>query len=105
MQSVYTAPNASMIHLIKDMLEQRGIETSIRGEALLGAAGELAPVDTWVELLVVEDRDETVARRLIDEFINAEETGSTETWQCHHCGEHIESQFGVCWRCGKPRER
>lgn len=104
MKRVYTAPNASMVHILKDMLEERGINSRVHGEGLLGAAGELAPVDTWVELHVIEDRDEAVATRLIKEFLEAEDKLGNEPWQCPRCGEDIGAQFGVCWKCGHSRD-
>ncbi len=105
MKRVYTAPNASMVHILKDMLAERGISTRVHGEGLLGAAGELAPVDTWVELHVVEDRDEAVASRLIKEFLGSSPSHEDRRWTCQQCGEVIEAQFGVCWKCGQSRNR
>lgn len=102
MQTVYTAPNASMIYILKDLLERRGIECTVRGEGLLGAAGELAPVDAWVDLQVIHDEDEAAARRAIQAFISSEELSSRADWQCGSCGATVPGHFGICWQCEEP---
>jgi len=98
-QTVYTAPNASMVYILKDMLERRGIECTVHGEGLLGAAGELAPVDAWVELLVIHDEDEAAAKRAVKAFIDNETSSTKPDWQCSSCGATVPGHFGVCWQC------
>jgi len=100
MQRIYTAPNASMMYILKDMLERRGIECTVRGEGLMGAAGELAPVDAWVELYVINDEDKTVALRVVEEFMGNSDS-TREDWQCPSCKVLVPAEFGVCWQCQK----
>ncbi len=101
MQRIYTAPNASMMYILKDMLERRGIECTVRGEGLMGAAGEIAPVDAWVELYVINDEDEAVARRVVDEFMD-NSSSAREDWVCPSCKAKVPAGFGVCWQCQEP---
>ncbi len=103
MQRVYTAPEPSMIHLLKDVLEERGIEAVVRGESLLGGAGELPPIETWVDLLVVNDDDAAIAERLIEETLQPAASKPEQSWTCPNCSEVMEPQFGVCWNCGTLR--
>lgn len=103
MQRVYSAPNASMIHLLRDVLEQRGIEAVVLGESLPGGAGELPPNETWIELHVVHDEDADLATRVVDETLQPDTNGKPSTWTCPECGERMEAQFGACWNCGTTR--
>lgn len=88
-----------MVYILKDMLESRGIDCTVHGEGLMGAAGEIAPVDAWVELLVVNDEDEAAAKRAIQNFMNSESTSTNPDWQCRSCGATVPGNFGICWQC------
>ena len=49
-------------------LNQDGIETEIRNDILGGAAGEIAPGDTWIELWVVNSAQAEAATQRIKEI-------------------------------------
>jgi hypothetical protein len=90
MKAVLTAASPTDAALIKNMLEERGIPSSLI-EAR-GYAG--APyAEVWVNR--DEDSDRAVeAIRLLRS--NAPEPGS---WTCASCGETNPGTFDVCWKC------
>lgn len=100
MYVVYSAPDAATVHLLKGILDQRGIRTIVRGEFLQGG---VAPTEGWVELFVLKMQDVPEAKAVVEEVISAEPTPESEPWTCPECGESIEGQFTVCWNCGTER--
>lgn len=71
MKSVYTAQNSIDAHLVRGLLESRGIDAVVTGDYLQGGIGEL-PAFGLVEVRVAAE-DEGRARGIIHEF----ETGET----------------------------
>lgn len=63
---VYQAQNSIDAHLLRGMLEQRGITASVTGEFLQGGAGEL-PAGGVVGVSVA-DADAESARQVVNEF-------------------------------------
>jgi hypothetical protein len=105
MYVVYSAPDAATVHIVKSILDQRGIRTIVRGEHLQGASGGIAPIDAWVELVVLKMQDVPEAKQVVAEVVNRSEGDpSGEPWTCPECGEMIEGQFGACWNCGTERQ-
>lgn len=103
MRKIYTHPELAMVQLAKNELQNRGIDSVIRGEHLASVAGGGASFDAWVELWVVDDARLQEAAQAIQETFEhtAEEAG--KPWTCPNCGETIEPQFAVCWNCGHKR--
>ena len=66
MKTLYEAANAIEAHMLVDLLQQEGIEATIQGEALQGAAGEI-PATGLVRLLVAPERH-AAARAIIDRW-------------------------------------
>lgn len=102
MQKVYATPDLMLGGLLKSRLEARGIEVVVRNEYLNGALGELPAQDCWYEIWVA-DEDARAAGWLI-ERLEAPVEATGDPWTCRGCGEHIEAQFGLCWRCGAARD-
>lgn len=100
MYVVYSAPDAATVHLLKGILDQRGIRTIVRGEFLQGG---VAPTEGWVELFVLKMQDVPEAKAVVEEVVSAEPTPEGEPWTCPGCGESIEGQFSTCWNCGTER--
>ncbi len=86
----------------QNLLEHRGIRCSVRHAQLASIVGELPWLETWPELWVLDDRDETLARRIIAQGRDPATGGSTP-WDCDGCGERLEAQFTACWHCGAER--
>jgi len=100
MRKVYTAANSLLVNHYRNILMSAGIECEIRQVFLSGGAGELPPTECWPELWIKDDAREDDALALIHD------SGQVVTgphWHCP-CGEILEPQFSVCWRCGRSRE-
>ena len=54
MKPVYTHPNLFFVTNAKNILQHYSIKAIIQHEYLSGAAGDLAPIDTWPELWLVD---------------------------------------------------
>lgn len=91
-----------MVGFLKDILEDHSIPCLIKNEHLVGAAGELPPLECWPELWVTQDEDLDAAMRLVEVALK-EVSAALHPWMCRGCGELIEAQFSACWKCGKTR--
>ncbi len=99
MSRVFSHPNSMIVGSMASLLNYAGIETEIRNDILGGAAGEIAPGETWVELWVVNEARAEEAAQLIKETLEQPEG---DDWTCQHCQESNPATFDVCWQCGKP---
>lgn len=102
MKLVYTHPSLIAVAQARASLEQQGIESEIHNQYAAGAIGELAPIDAWPELWVMRDRDEDLARTLIDQATTSE---VGPDWACDACGNANPESFERCWSCGRNRHR
>ncbi len=101
MKKVYTSSDNILIGFLKGILEDQNIHILVKNEMLLGAVGEIPPIEVWPEIWVMEDRDETIAKTLIEQAVSPVKW--QREWQCPSCGEWIESQFSECWKCNSSR--
>lgn len=69
MQLLYEAQDAIEARLMKNMLQQAGIETYIHGELLQGGIGDIQAFG--LVTLMVDEQNYTIAREIIDEWNNA----------------------------------
>jgi hypothetical protein len=102
MQKVYSSPDRAMVYNIKNILQNHGIETTVHKENLRITFGVLSPNESWVELWLVDERQFTDARQVVEEALK-DEPQTIETWTCRQCGEKLEGQFAQCWKCGVER--
>ncbi len=103
MQKIYAHPDIGMVHLVRNELENRGIETMIQGEHLTGLIGGGSGIEAWVELWVVDDARIQEAMGIVRGVIEHDEVEGAAPWKCPNCGEEVEPQFAVCWNCGQAR--
>ncbi len=96
MLKVFTHENRLIVYNMKNLLEEQGIECTIRNEFSAGGAGDLAPFETWPELWVVDDRDEDRAQLIIQQLQQA----ADKEICCPQCGEVNAGSFKLCWNCG-----
>lgn len=101
MKKVYSSSDNIQTGFLKGILEARNIQVLVKNEMLLGAAGEVPPTEIWPEIWVMDDRDETIAKTIIEQVLTP--TIEHKQWQCNQCGEWIESQFSECWKCNASR--
>ena len=86
-----------MVSQVKAAVEQVGIECVLRNEYAGGAMGELAPIDAWVELWVVRDRDFDGAKAVVDKL---QMSVDEPDWSCPACHKANPATFETCWSCG-----
>lgn len=103
MLRIYSHPDTAMVHLVKNELENRGIEALIRGEHAAAVFGGGAGIDAWTELWVVDDARAEEAAGIIKGVIEQTPLPEGEPWRCPNCGEEVEASFAVCWNCGEER--
>ena len=106
MLKVYSARHPAEAHLLKGILVSYGIACEVRGEALFSVRGEvpLTP-DTAPSVWIFDDSEFDEARFILQEYenVNIPYSSGEAPWICKYCGEDSESQFAICWNCGKPR--
>jgi hypothetical protein len=99
MKRLYRARDTLEANLLKDRLATSHIEARVFGEFIGGAIGELPAIhfpEVWVD-----NEDLVPAERVLKEFLHpAEDAGR---WVCPGCGETVEGQFDLCWKCGTGR--
>jgi len=96
---VYTADNPPEAVFISGLLEAEGIPVRLKSMELWTAAVEIyfaegARPSVWVPNRAREEAERVLAQR--------DRSGLGSPWQCA-CGETLDSQFTVCWRCGASR--
>ncbi len=104
MKLVYTHPNPIVVAQSRSTLEHAGIDCTLRNEYAMGAIGELAPIDAWPELWVINDRDYERAQRLLESSRQAVQGAQ---WRCSKCRQDNPPTFEICWHCatGRPEGR
>lgn len=84
----------------KERLEQAGIRCMIKNQRSSSLAGEIPFTEVFPELWVIQGEDAYRARQVLDEELISQPSNS-DSWTCAGCGEHHESQFSECWKCGQ----
>lgn len=104
MKRLLASSDTALVDYLRGLLAARGIAVYVRNPVNAGsAAGEVPPSLAPPELWVVRSEDHAIAERLVKETVDALAHPSGGPWRCPDCGENLEAQFDVCWRCGTPR--
>ncbi len=96
MKLIFTNENRFIVSNIKNIIENAGIKTIFKNEYIAGAAGDLSPLDTWLELWVEEDSNYDNAITIIKE-LNTKT--NNDDWICQKCHEKNNAAFEICWQC------
>lgn len=96
MKLVYTHENLTLVATVANHLRQNDIDVIIKNQYAAGGAGQLAPIETWPEIWVVDDRDCLRASQLVEEL---NKDSNKPQWQCQNCNEMNDATFDYCWRC------
>ncbi|MGM0905272.1 MAG: DUF2007 domain-containing protein [Pseudomonadota bacterium] len=99
MKLIYTRENKLLVENARNLLQMEGIETVMKNEFSSGAAGDLAPQDTWPELWLVDEIQLDKAKALLERM---EEQAEGDDWRCNNCQEVNGAAFEICWSCGSP---
>jgi hypothetical protein len=103
MKRLLSSTDTVFLEYLRRLLDARGIGAYIRNPTNSGlAAGEVSPVVAQPELWVVPE-DFSAAERVLRETREAFRARGGSAWRCPRCGEELEPQFEVCWRCGTER--
>ncbi|MCF6324486.1 MAG: DUF2007 domain-containing protein [Gammaproteobacteria bacterium] len=100
---IYSAENRQEALLIVGLLQQTGIEVTLKNENLQGAIGEIPFTHAYPELYLLDERDETLARKIITEYESSREY--LKTIICPACGEENPANFPSCWACEASLEK
>ena len=104
MKKVYESLSFHKVGHYRSMLEEAGIECSIRNLGVGGVMGEVPFVETYPELWVSEDADVPRALALIEghrrEIAEAVELPD---WTCPQCAQPVPGNFLSCWNCGADK--
>ncbi len=95
MKKLYIAANLQDAKIISDVLNNHGIENSIKNFASQGLGGEV-PIVANFPTIYVHEEDFDEAKKIIHH------SSIGAVWTCT-CGEVLEPQFSECWNCGKSR--
>jgi hypothetical protein len=98
MKLVYTHENRLLVNNAQNMVEQANINTVLKNEYAAGAMGDIAPIDSWMELWVLDEKDYKQAALLLDSLASNRQK---EDWVCSQCSESNDAAFDFCWQCGK----
>jgi len=100
MKRVFRAATLVQVAHARNVLITAGIQCELRKQYLAGAMGELPMMETWPQLFV-DDEDEQSALRALARAATAP---VGHPWICEDCGEQLEAQFTSCWRCGASKQ-
>lgn len=96
MKLIYSNENPFLVNNAKNILENHDIEVTLKNEFASGAAGVLAPIDTWVELWIINDVDEDKAKIVLTQALKKQ---GEHDWFCSQCQEKNDASFDACWQC------
>ena len=97
MLRIYEAENIIDAQLALDELRAGGLDALIKGQHLIGGAGEL-PLSGVVSVWITVAQHEQRARDIIKEY-EAGKKHEQPARKCTGCSEIIEGNFGRCWNC------
>jgi hypothetical protein len=96
MKQVFSDHNPLIVGNMFNLMEREGIEVIYRNEYTAGAAGELSPLDAWLEVWILDDAAYDQALAIVK---RAQTAISMRDWVCSHCHEVNASSFEICWKC------
>jgi hypothetical protein len=85
MKRLYGAANLPEAYLVLGMLSRAGIPAHVFNENAQGAAGELPVAQACPEIWIDDERDYTLARRVVEDY----ERRSADDESCWRCGEAL----------------
>lgn len=102
MQRLYRASSLAEAHILRDLLEEDGLSGCLVNDTLSSLAGELPLGMMMPEVWVKDDRDLFMAKAVLREFLERQETAEGAERRCDACGELSPGNFELCWRCQRP---
>lgn len=102
MQLLYKASSLADAHLLRDLLEEDGLDVCIVNENLHSLIGELPFGMVLPEVWVKDSRHVFMARAVLEEYLKRKAKPVTGERSCAACGEQNPENFEVCWKCRRP---
>jgi hypothetical protein len=101
MKRVYSVKDDSVIEIIRNLLAQEGIETTVLNVSTGSLLGEVPFFSAAPEIWILRDEDEPRARAIVGDYESGaiQDQLTREPWKCPRCGELVEGQFTECWNC------
>ena len=96
MKLVYTHEHLTLVATVANHLGQNDIEVITKNQYASGGVGQLAPIETWPEVWVVNDKDCLHAIKLVEDL---NKDLDKPQWQCQNCNEMNDTTFDFCWNC------
>jgi hypothetical protein len=96
MKLLYTNENRYLVHNIQNLVGNSGIKIMLKNEFAAGGAGDLVPLETWLELWVINDNEYDRAMDVISSSFSREDDVE---WICSNCREKNDASFDFCWNC------
>lgn len=101
---LYAARDTLEAGHIRLWLAEHDLDSTVLGEHLSAARGELPlTVDTLPAVWVKEEDSERAMALMKEFFAQTHENATSPDWKCPVCSELVEGQFDVCWQCGRER--
>lgn len=100
MKLIYTSQDRFIVWGVKNTLELAGYACSIRNEYAAGGAGDIAPIETWPEVWLDNEKQYDEALSYLERNI-LQQDSTRQDWICSQCGETNGAAFEFCWSCGK----
>ena len=104
---VYAAANVSEAYLVRNLLEDHGVQAHVVADALCGAAGDLPLGMDICPRIWVTKADCKRAREIItqqkDDQRSCEAGDVALPWMCPKCGSEVPENFDTCWNCEHSR--
>ena len=97
MTRVYSNPDPSIAHLVRNAIDEIGVPAVVRGDGSVTLT-EVPGTAAWAEVWVPDESVAAVAPIVAE--VTAEPTVAPETWTCPTCDEVVDGSFAVCWACG-----
>tara|TARA_B110000467_G_scaffold1610_1_gene1361 strand:+ start:173 stop:484 length:312 start_codon:yes stop_codon:yes gene_type:complete len=96
---IYKAANSYEAHFIKGLLDKYSIESTLLGENLSMAIGEL-PADVLQVDILVPKKHLAASRDIISKYEkNLLSNELKSDWQCSRCNNMNPPSFEICWHC------
>jgi len=101
---IFRAANSQHAHMLREMLEERGIKTFIVNEALQTAGGDLPLGWTAAPRIMVAEEDAAKGRVIAEQFDAMLRDGGSVATEDFEVAEADWTQWPVCPKCHHRRE-
>ena len=98
MKKLYSAASLPDAHLIRNLLDQAGIDAHVFNENAQGGVGQLPVMEACPQIWIVDERDLERARQILEAFEQMPAVRSN--LRCQQCSEDNPTTFQLCWNCG-----